>query len=74
MRVIVVPGIIEDHPRKGEEGGIADVFEGIAIVEGLQWVVDILYSFDAHEFGVLSQGTVTDLYLIQVAVLSRLMW
>lgn len=74
MRVVVIPGIGEDHPVVGEEGRVANMLEGVAVIKRLKRVVGVLDSLDAHQFGVLHGRSFTDLYLIQVAVLSTETW
>jgi hypothetical protein len=64
--------IVVDHAVVGEEGRVADVLEGVAVVQRLQLEVGLLHALQAQQFGVLNGEEGTDLYLSQVAFLS--MW
>lgn len=44
----MIPGIGEDHPIEGEERRVANMLEGIAVIERLKRIVRVLNSFDAH--------------------------
>ncbi len=70
MRVIVVPGVGVHHACIGKERRIADVLEGVAVIERLERVVGVLNSFNADQFRVLHASKCTDLYFTQVPTLS----
>lgn len=48
MRIVVIPGVGEDHPIEGEEGRVANMLEGVTVIQRLELVVGVLDSLNAH--------------------------